>query len=329
MANPVTLLRVFLAAPGDIQEELAVVFDAINDWNDLHGPAHSAILKLVRWKTDCAPAAGDRPQAIINQQALDSSDILVGIFWSRFGSPTGVAESGTEEEIRRSIAAERRVMLYFSERPVPNDKLSAVQQRKIRRFKQEFKTKALYWTYPEIEAFGELFRRHLALAVQDILRRLRSDAVGPTSPPSLHFTGTNSGIVANQVMNPVVTVRMPRKRSKQMAYPEGTIGADVSKRNYLRYLTKQYNDFREADARFGASRPFHYSVIHKNIESEFGSPTYHLPVQLFERLAEYVQGRIDNSILGRNNRRNGIPNFKSFDEFLSEQASKASRRTIG
>lgn len=224
MANPVTLLRVFLAAPGDIQEELAVVFDAISDWNDLHGPAHSAILKLVRWKKDCAPAAGDRPQAIINQQALDSSDILVGIFWSCFGSPTGVAESGTEEEIRRSVADDRRVMLYFSERAIPTDRVDVAQQRKIHRFKQEFKTKAIYWTYAETEAFRELFRRHLALAVQDILRRLRSDAVRPASPPSLRFTGTNSGIVANQVMNPVVTVKMPRKRSKQMAYPEGTIG---------------------------------------------------------------------------------------------------------
>lgn len=323
MANPVTLLRVFLAAPGDIQEELAVVFDAINDWNDLHGPAHSAILKLVRWKTDCAPAAGDRPQAIINQQALDSSHILVGIFWSRFGNPTGVAESGTEEEIRRSIAAERRVMLYFSERPIPDDRIEMVQQGKIHRFKREFKTKALYWTYAETETFRELFRRHLALAVQDILRRLRSDAVGPASPLSLHFTVTNSGIVANQVLNPVVTVKMPRKRSKQMAYPEGTIGADVSRRNYVRYLTKQYNEFREADANFGSYQPFHFSVIHKNIESEFGSPTHHLPVQLFESVAEYVQGRIDNTILGRNNRRKGVPNFKWFDEFLSEQASKA------
>ena len=214
-------------------------------------------------------------------------------------------------------------MLYFSERPIPDDRIEMVQQRKIHQFKQEFKAKSLYWTYAETETFGELFRRHLSMAVQDILRRQRSDAVGPIPSSTIRFTGTNNGIVANQVMNPVVTVKMPRKRSKQMAYPEGTIGADVSRRNYVRYLTKQYNEFREADANFGSYRPFHFSVIHKNIESEFGSPTYHLPVQLFERLAEYVRGRIDNTILGRNNRRKGIPNFKSFDQFLSEQASKA------
>jgi hypothetical protein len=66
------------------------------------------VIQLVRWKTDSAPAAGERQQAIINGQALDTSDILVGIFWSRFGSPTGVAESGTEEEIHRSVSLGRR-----------------------------------------------------------------------------------------------------------------------------------------------------------------------------------------------------------------------------
>lgn len=111
-----------------------------------------------------------------------------------------------------------------------------------------------------------------------------------------------------------------------MAHPEGTIGSDVNRGNYLRYLTKRYNEFREKDASFGSFRAFHYSVIHKNIESKFGSPTNFLPVAMFDAVVEFLHSRINDTILGRNNRKKGIPNFKSFQEFLDEQAAKARPR---
>ena len=327
MAKPVTLLRIFLAAPSDIGDEVGVAFEVIHEWNDVHGSSMSAMLKLVSWKTDCAPAAGDRPQAIINEQALDESDILVGIFWSRFGSPTGVADSGTEEEVRRSVAVGRRVMLYFSQRPIPAERHDAEQHQKVIRFKDEFKARGLYWTHSSTSEFRELFRKHLPLAVHEVLRRLRSEAVTP--PPAsntVNFTGSNQGIVANQVVNSQVTVKLTKKRGQKMAHPDGTIGSDVNRGNYVRYLTKRYNEFREKDANFGSFRPFHYSVIHKNIEAEFGSPTNFLPVTMFDAVVEYLHGRIDDTILGRNNRKKGIPNFKSFQGFLDEQASKARPR---
>jgi hypothetical protein len=56
---------------------------------------------ITNWRTHSHPAAGARPQALLNKQVVDRCDILVGVFRLRFGTPTGVADSGTEEAIRR------------------------------------------------------------------------------------------------------------------------------------------------------------------------------------------------------------------------------------
>jgi len=38
---------------------------------------------------------GDRPQAIINKQLVDDADILVAVFWTKLGTATGAAMSGS------------------------------------------------------------------------------------------------------------------------------------------------------------------------------------------------------------------------------------------
>ena len=51
--------------------------------------------------------------------AISDADVVVGIFWKRFGTPTGDAQSGTEHELRNAWEAWRKngrpdVMVYFS-----------------------------------------------------------------------------------------------------------------------------------------------------------------------------------------------------------------------
>src|SRR5438045_1977005 len=114
MAKAVTQISIFLASPGDVLDEREIAFETVQEWNDVHSNDKSTSLHLKTFKTSADPELGDRPQAIINRQALDECDIVIGIFWTRFGSPTGVAESGTEEEIRRSVLGQKSVLLYFS-----------------------------------------------------------------------------------------------------------------------------------------------------------------------------------------------------------------------
>src|ERR1700731_2767221 len=84
------------------------------EWNALDGEAESVVLLPVAWETHATPRSGVRPQAAINEQLVDQSDILVGMFWTKLGTSTGVAPSGTVEEIERFISAGKPTLLYFS-----------------------------------------------------------------------------------------------------------------------------------------------------------------------------------------------------------------------
>jgi hypothetical protein len=81
------------------------------------------------------PQTGIRPQAAINTQLVRQSDILIGMFWTKIGTNTGIAESGSVEEIDQFAAAGKPTLLYFSGRPVNPDKIDLKQQGRLRTFK--------------------------------------------------------------------------------------------------------------------------------------------------------------------------------------------------
>jgi hypothetical protein len=120
-----------------------------------------------------------------------------------------------------------------------------------------------------------------------------------------------------------VNVRVSKSSKRPASYPEDCIGANLAKRNYVKYLVERYNHYREADARFGRATQFHYSVLFKNIETTFKAPTYFIPESRFEELVDYLHHRVDNTILGRVNNKRGIPNYESFDEYVMEHMGAA------
>jgi len=57
---------------------------------------------------------------IDDQLRIEGCDILIGVFWKRFGTAVGDAESGTAHESRRAMETWKdkgtpEVMLYFRE----------------------------------------------------------------------------------------------------------------------------------------------------------------------------------------------------------------------
>lgn len=105
------------------------------------------VLLPVRWETHTSPKMGDRPQAIINKQIVEACDILVAVFWTRIGTPTGVAESGSVEEIKEFIAKGKSVLLYFSDVPAALASIDPDQYKRLTEFKQEYKQKGLIESY--------------------------------------------------------------------------------------------------------------------------------------------------------------------------------------
>jgi hypothetical protein len=114
MAFSARVIQIFIASPGDVHDEREIATEVIQRWNDLNARERSLVLLPLGWETHSSPELGTRPQAVINRQVLDQCDLVVGIFWPRLGTPTGVSPSGTVEEIERSGNDGKSIMLYFS-----------------------------------------------------------------------------------------------------------------------------------------------------------------------------------------------------------------------
>ena len=97
MSYIATVIPVMIASPGDVEKEREEVRNAIYNWNDINSKNTSMILNPIGWETHGAPEMGDRAQALINKRLLNDCDLLIAVFWTRIGTPTGGYESGTAE----------------------------------------------------------------------------------------------------------------------------------------------------------------------------------------------------------------------------------------
>ena len=165
MSYRATVYRVMVASPGDVPAERRVAADVIHEWNAIHSDDRRMVLMPVGWESHAAPEMGDRPQAVINRQVLKDCDLLVAMFWTRLGSPTGASASGTVEEIDEHVRAGKPAMVYFSSAPVRPDSVDEKQYAALRQFKEECRKRGLVEEYESLSEFREKFGRQLAQTV--------------------------------------------------------------------------------------------------------------------------------------------------------------------
>ena len=167
------VVKVMIASPSDVDDERDIIRRVVQDWNAAHSELQGLVLMPVGWDTHATPEAGSRPQAIINKQLLATSDLLVAVFWTRIGSPTGAAISGTVEEITAHVERGRPAMIYFSARPIAPHHVDAKQFESLRRFRDRFKKQALVEEYEDVNQFKTTFTRQLAQTVNANFRGFR------------------------------------------------------------------------------------------------------------------------------------------------------------
>jgi hypothetical protein len=165
MSYVARVLNVMIASPSDVAKERQIIRDVIQEWNAVNAADRKVVLMPVGWETNSTPDMGDRPQAIINKQLLKTCDLLVAVFWTRLGSPTGAASSGTVEEVNEHLAAGKPAMIYFSAVPVRVDSVDAEQYDKLRAFKDDLRSRGLFAEYEDLTSFRTDFARHLAQRV--------------------------------------------------------------------------------------------------------------------------------------------------------------------
>ncbi|WP_433971957.1 hypothetical protein [Tunturiibacter lichenicola] len=172
--------EVLIASPSDVRTERQIIVECIEDWNAAHSRSSNVILQPRRWELDAYPELGDRPQEIINTQIVDISDIVLGVFWHRIGTPTGLAVSGTVEEIERFVAAKRPVSLYFSQASVPIDH-DAKQLASVREYKVRMRQEGVAFDFPDVHEFRRMVSRHLASKINALTGAPVAEPANPKS----------------------------------------------------------------------------------------------------------------------------------------------------
>lgn len=191
MAYDGRVYRILIASPADVEEEREIAVRVIQEWNDLHSHVRKVVLLPLRWETHTAPEYGTRPQEVINRTIVDECDLLVGIFWTRIGSPTGMADSGTLEEIERVGTAGKPIMLYFSRVEIDPEKIDVTQIETLKSFKAKTYPKGLVENYRRIIEFRDKFFKQLELKVRDLQRMDAS--ISGTTPLSMTFISADTG----------------------------------------------------------------------------------------------------------------------------------------
>src|SRR5690349_14720600 len=129
---PVTVtrrkVRIFVSSPDDVPSERIQCGEAVAELNQTLVallPGAGVELELVRWETHTHPELTVGPQAAVDDQLAADYEIFIGIMWTRFGTPTSSAGSGTEHEFREAYRnwQERRqpayILFYFCEADIP------------------------------------------------------------------------------------------------------------------------------------------------------------------------------------------------------------------
>lgn len=167
MSYVATVINVMIASPGDVSDERKIVRDELHLWNAVNANSRKVVFQPYGWEVQAAPDLSGRPQQLINDRILEKCDLLIGVFWTRLGTPTGEHESGTVEEIKKHVSAGRPAMVYFSSRPVIPGSYREDQYAKLLDFKAWCQSQGITNDFESVVEFSGSLRNHLSIILHD------------------------------------------------------------------------------------------------------------------------------------------------------------------
>lgn len=130
----------------------------------------------------------------------------------------------------------------------------------------------------------------------------------------IHATNNKNSIIGNNV-----TIKTSKKVDVNKGPIQDTIGSNTYMKNYAKHLIDRYHDFKKAnlDAEGGK---MNYSLLYKAIKRKIGFKWDETPYDRYEDLCTYLQKRIDDTILGKTRKRNGMKNYSTYLEYEAEKS---------
>jgi hypothetical protein len=166
--------HVFLASPGDMEAERQAVREFFQEYNETTAQWRKARFTVVDWENYSSAGIG-RAQELITKQTLEqyreSLALVIALMGQRFGTPTGEAESGTEEEYTWALESFTKRgfpdIKWFFRVPrqfvVPLDpalaRVAIDQWERVQDFRRTVEAISLVRDFVDLPHFRELFRR--------------------------------------------------------------------------------------------------------------------------------------------------------------------------
>lgn len=164
MQKNVLAYDLLISRPSDVIRYVDMLENEEIRFNNVFGKSNGIVVRTRHWTKDSYSEFGDSPQELLNKQIVDSSDMVLGIFWTRFGEPTENYGSGTKEEIERMLKAGKQVFLFFLEKPTINPhEFDPDQFKKIQEFKNRHRNDGIYFSVSDENDLTKKIRNNLEL----------------------------------------------------------------------------------------------------------------------------------------------------------------------
>jgi hypothetical protein len=109
------------------------------------------------------------------------------------------------------------------------------------------------------------------------------------------------------------------KKSKsvkpKLELPDGALGKDLTKKNYIDHLKKRYGDWKQIELDKKGEK-FSWAAFTISLSKRYkAAGINYIDISNFDDLSLYLQKRIDGTIMGKINKSKSIKNYSSFEDF--------------
>lgn len=176
MPATISKYRVFIASPSDLIEEREAINGVISELNITYGNPNNIIIEQLKWETNAAPGISiESVQDLINND-IPEYDLFIGLLWMKFGTPTKLFGSGTEEEFELAHAKFTKdpnsiqILFYFKNAvPATLNDINPEQFSKVKNFKSSLGEKnVLYWDFDQNEDLCRFLRTHIPARIESL-----------------------------------------------------------------------------------------------------------------------------------------------------------------
>lgn len=171
-----------VSCPSDVVSYLEVIEDVVEVFNNSLGIANKSRIVIRHWSKDSYPESGGRPQELLNKQFIEECDAAIALFWTKFGTPTGEYNSGSEEEIELMLSLKKQVFMYFVDEPIIPSQVNNEQYQRVIEFREKYSNRGIYNVVGTKEQFKTELTNHISQHFLKVFMNSSDISVGEKCP---------------------------------------------------------------------------------------------------------------------------------------------------